>query len=884
MSADGRCHPAWPGEPQPSLDACVVGPSGLVDLLSIQLGLTSPAISPVVRIAAWQKKLEAAAASRSRFWSASFDADPWSTARLILGWRDELREAGWHNALSPPALPRLADIAAAEVAGPRLPPSRGDRLCEITARLEAGDRARVTRVDLIDARASLPGGYAALLDALAAGGTVIEERAVQASAAPLSDLGRVQAYLTSGTIQPLVGDGSVVEIVAGTSLMAAEALGEWIAHCPHSDGRGTVVVAPDGDTALIDMALTRRGLPPLGYSAASPQRGALQVLPLAFATAFGPFDAQRIVEMMLLPRPPLPRWLASRVARSLARQPGCGIVLSDEFWSDAATRLANQQPETTPEERAALIEGWREWIDVGQHDPEAGIGADAARGIAARVRDWALRLDGGKRDPLLLCVVGAADAIDAALQLLDRSPVGKLQIERMIDQALAEGLCNPDHIAGAGALRSASSAGGLWAPTPHVVWWNFSAASADGMCTSPWSAAERAALAMAGCALPTSQIAAARHEADWCRAALLATETLVLVRSELDRGATSGSHPLAHRLAPLLRPHGGARPVEAAAEELLRECSASVGARTIARQQATSSAPAGRRPVWETGHDLAARIAERVESATSLEDMLGCQLKWFLKHVARLSAGSLEGLPDSRRMLGNLAHALAAEVFVPGRIPDPETVERETIARIEALIDAMAAPLRQPGRSSELADARARLPGTLAAFARLLADAGISVEAMEEKLQADLDEGMKLEGRLDMRISTSQGPGVIDIKWSGKSHGKRLEAGTAVQLAAYARLAGAAPVGYYVLEEKRLYSGEAAPLPGDVVAASRSAADTFNAAVADWTIWRHVTASGRLIAGGLDSASEHLPPGLDGPPSEEACRYCDYRALCRLGA
>ena len=61
-----------------------------------------------------------------------------------------------------------------------------------------------------------------------------------------------------------MGDGTLVTIEADTSLMAAEAVAEWLAASPDVDLAGTVILSPNGDTSLLDAALEARGLPALG--------------------------------------------------------------------------------------------------------------------------------------------------------------------------------------------------------------------------------------------------------------------------------------------------------------------------------------------------------------------------------------------------------------------------------------------------------------------------------------------------------------------------------------------------------------------------------------------------------------------------------------------
>src|SRR4051794_8379784 len=127
--ADGGAWPDHGGASTGALGAPVVGPAGFTDLLETALGLSGPPDTHVIRIAAWQARLEAAD-DGNRFWSASLAVDPWSTARVLLDWRDHLIEAG-RNPRQNWSQKRLADLAAAEQATPELPPRprRSGRSC-----------------------------------------------------------------------------------------------------------------------------------------------------------------------------------------------------------------------------------------------------------------------------------------------------------------------------------------------------------------------------------------------------------------------------------------------------------------------------------------------------------------------------------------------------------------------------------------------------------------------------------------------------------------------------------------------------------------------------------------------------------------------------------
>ncbi len=123
--ADAGAWPEHPGSGCAVVDQEVVGPLRLLDHVETMLGLGRPDVAAVKRIAIYRRKIEAA--GPDRFWSEAFAVDSWSGARELLGWRDDLVEAGWRPQAGL-GRKRLTDIAVAEEAGPDLPFGRADRL------------------------------------------------------------------------------------------------------------------------------------------------------------------------------------------------------------------------------------------------------------------------------------------------------------------------------------------------------------------------------------------------------------------------------------------------------------------------------------------------------------------------------------------------------------------------------------------------------------------------------------------------------------------------------------------------------------------------------------------------------------------------------------
>lgn len=885
MACDGRVYPDFPGEREGTLGDFVVGPLGLTELLEIELGVTGPPVSAAVRVAAYAAKLKAALIAKPGiFCAVAFASDPWGVAATLLEWRDCLVNAGWRG--QPCGSSRVDDLAFVESQEPLLLSGAADRLCILLDELESKPALRLKSVWLVEPLDCLPVSFRRLIDALVrCGATIGMLPPPQATAA--SDLQRAQTFLDHGPVDPLVGDGTLVTVEADTSLMAAEAVAEWLGASSDSDLAGTVILSPDGDTALLDAALVARGLPALGLSAASPWRGALQILPLAFTANWAPFNAKVLLDLLMLPRPPIGRGAARKLARALAREPGTGRVVWAKAWADIEADLTQRFADspTAEEDVAAKMAQWKKWMTSGMHDRVTGIPAADAQQIAARVSGWAVDTDAGKGDPLLMAVSAAGLALAQAIEALGEDLLPALLIERMIEQVLADGAKNPQHIATAGGLRSTAHPAAIWNSVPRVVWWDFKGPG-ERVPVMPWSLAERAALRSVRCMLDQPDVATKRIGWGYVNAVRQTRERLILVRPSLAGGEETISHPLSHQLAPLLGSNGAVR---WRAEHLLSGTHHELAGRILPRAEISLTARPGAQPVWKLPTAASERIANRTESATSFEHLIDCQMRWMLLDVLQLSRGRFAEIPDANQLLGTLAHEIANQVFQPGPVGDAGLIADKVNAVFDELLAAIASPLQQPELAGELAAARVRVPDSLVRLAELLRDKGLDVVGTELERAASFPGGLEVQGRLDLLVSDAQQRlGVIDLKWtrSAKRRITELTDGRAFQLATYSAIAdpatGAPADGaYYLLNQRQLVGLSGSRLTDDEVQ-GQSLADTWSGLIGTWASWRNLAIGGKMVATGIAENEGHRPDPLGHPPGEAPCKYCELTSLCRI--
>lgn len=879
LDADTYAWPMTTNGAAAQAGGLVTGPAGLVRLVETTLGLGAPLVPAVRRLALWRAKL-AASDGPDRFWHRSFATDPFATARLLLGWRDSLVEAGWDPVALADPPPRLADLAAAEAIQPVLPPGPADRMRRALALLrdDPPPEPAVGLIRVLDERGSLPPGLRALLAALEATGTRIVEEPAPASPA-LGDLGVAQGMLRGLREAPVKNDGSFTLLEAETETAAADLVADRLRAEAHKEDAVVLATRP---TAMLDAALRRRHLPRLGISLTSPLRGILQALPLGLATRWAPFDARRMLEFLQLPRCPVPREVRRALIDCLPETPGRGGVAWREAIANGLRerdeRLAREEPNDTRRDalRATAEKAVVTWLDGELADPDQGMPTDDLLRLCAALGRWASGL-AAQGEPLAADLAGHSGALAEAARETGLARLPRIDVERMLDAVLDDGAHDPALAEEASPWGSATAPGAMWGRPRMLVWWGFDAPPLRG--PSPWRAEERDALAAAGCLPWDATDALCAASAAWRRPILGTRETVLLVAI---RGADVEAHPLAHELAPLLEPNPALRP---RAETLTTMASPVLAGVTLPRAPATPAALPAARPVRHLRTPIS--VQRKTDSATALESLLGCPFAWVMQYRARLREGRFAEIAQDRRLIGLLGHRLARELLSPGTPPPPNELAHQAAARLPSLIEETAAPLLQTGAAAERARVLDALPRALEQIGMLLRDGGLEVvEAEATRSLSDLlGPGEALNGDVDLLLRDAKGrPALLDLKWSRslRSYRQRVRDGRAVQLAAYAALIGAEERAAYVLLAVPAVVGGPGGLGGfRPEADAPSLAATWDALLKSRAKRGESLAIGRLQALGIYEGNKP-PPDPDGAPLavEAPCRFCAHGLLC----
>ena len=777
-----------PKTPRTAAGSVTVGPKGMLDVLETQLGLSTATPHPSEAPLSYLQFLREASSS-DRFFHRSLHNDPVNVARTLLDWREQWYEAGWDGTFPNDAPARLADMAAVErIAKGRGPLTHGERLQQVAKALTVR-RTQIQRVELHAPIDNFPYAWERVLDVLP---WVLADGLEPTPAGPPgSDLELVQTRLLAiadrnvdrpSHPESLQGDRSVIVVKAVSRDLSADAVAEFLLTSGQTDR--TLLVAEHGGI-IVDNALERVGLPRCGFQWHSRFRTATQVLKLSLALVWEPVDPYRILQYLLHPAGPIPRWVRSRLADAVSETPGIG----GPAWVDAIHEIGQTQretcgaQETEVEQLRAQIEYW---LGGDRYDPVTGAPLETLLRRTQRVSAWAsaqLHIVENRAEAALFAAAQAqADALStelASLRSEGDEPIERLALERRIDEVTTEAP-DPSTYEEAGHVRATTSPATVTDPWPIVIWWNLAPASTT--VSYPWSRRELAALRTSGVRLPEVEDLIRQQSRDWLKPICNAKEQLVLVVHDDERGM----HPVWTQIESLFR---GFEKVEI--EPMLLGGQTTLGPLKVpTRLLPLRALPVPRR--WWSLPDRGALARREVESYSSLSKLCDYPHEWVLRYAARLRAGRATEVLDGPRLFGNLGHRII-ETFFQTHNDWHRVQDADVLAWVEAelsgILEREGAVLLAPGRGID----RQRIAATLErALVRLLAhlrSAGVEQVTSEASGQVPFA-GRHLTGAIDLALILGTGQRVVlDVKWAGESYrSELLTENRALQLATYSYL------------------------------------------------------------------------------------------------
>jgi len=903
MHLDGA---AWSRQ-SASIGEVRTGPMGLLAILETRLGLSGLPIHPVKRIDEYMKRI-AQIDHESAWFHKSFSVDPWSTARQLLEWRDELIEGGWQGKIKTTASSRLNALADLENVCIPLSAGRSDRLREVIRRLEHSFNVHIDSIELIEPIKVMPPVWQRLLEQLQKQGTSIYMREKPAPREKTDNLACTQSFLHGnagrGTLSSQ--DDSLILLKADNEWEAAEHLVLWLASNPAANDQVTIICG--SDTGVLDQALSRHGLPRLGRSEASRWREIQQVLPLMLSNAWQPVDIRLLVELLALTESPLPRWVCRTLLNAINKEPGVG----GQAWNEALEAIEARRIEELEEKQdprkdvkaKAYVSEINSLLVEERYDPGDGIPEENLRGRCQKVIEWlGWRLAG---DPMLVEVVSQARQLQELS--VGKGKITRITLERMLDTIIGAGSYADDSCEEAALWHVVDHPGQIVDPCGEIIWWGFN----DPMIKAPtyWTDQERTNLLASGVQMEESKDFRGREAGAWQQGFMHAENRFIAIYITQMDGEEVFHHPFWDTICYAAARTGNNLSEEEVLACLVSECKnydCLQGWEFAGRKQTLEDVPDEKPAEYIASHTVPPSVikAPAQLSYSQMGIMIACPMRWAMQYHAGLRLSESQTIPSGNQMLGTLCHRIVEMLYSDGRQWDLDDVALETGRLYDDLLLSMASELLQEGNALENLRCRSAIIEAVRQLVESINSLNLTVEKTEAPLQAKINE-IPVIGYADLLLRDASGhPFVLDMKWSysSKYYRQEVEEGSALQLAVYAWMLRTAErsqdvhVGYFMLAQGQLIS-DSPLLAGDAIPSPQTHEELWDMAVAALNNDLQQLGDGMIEARGV---KELLAQNESGKSPEEInemfkeqclangmlyrkpqCEYCDYSRLCGM--
>lgn len=762
----------------PYLDHLYCGPAGLVKALEQRLGLVQPDINPAIRLEAFLLASERCASQSPTFYSKSIKADRWSTARALLGLRDDLRMAGWDGCADSGAPARLLALAELEAtARPTLKPGLADRMHDLLSIIRA---TPVTGIEIVshDPPDHAPVLLRRILQTL--GATCLPQAQPPA---PSGNLRLVQDLLSGRNVdaaQISSDDDSLLLVTAHSELTLAHAAARLI----RQTGGATLVTTRSA--ALVKDVLTTLQCPAPAADAASPLRPILQLLPLSLSLLWSPIDPSALLAFLTHPCCPVHYRLRRHLAKAVQEYPGTG----SQAWLEAIAHAhadvekeAGLPDEDKKQTHERMDRDLRDWIEPSRFARDQPVAGDKISPTASRLSTWAAQRAATSKDPAEARQFAHLSSTAHELaSLLDR--VGTLQsdeLEILLEEAIGTGISGIGAPAQLGCPALATAPGALIETVDTVIWWGFEDPQVRPQ--KNWNRDELDYLASRGVTPQPAATTLDRQKRDAMRPIMAAGKRLILMWPAQRAGDPIPQHPLLSHICtkfhtiPILN---------------LNDASLPATWGNDMQPQGPVALPAKKR--WVKLADGLPLEDRSIEYYSSLVKFIKHPFEWVFQYPAQLRKADLMDFRIVAQR-GSLIHEVVELLAAPDASIDWKSVSQEKFsewlrATWQLLLDRQGANLLMPGAISE---GRRLLLEAERAIWQLIHHlrAALVHEITAEQHMKELDVGdLRISGYIDLWMKDSTGRlAVLDLKYGGKAtREKELKKNTALQLALYSVL------------------------------------------------------------------------------------------------
>lgn len=757
---------------QQGLQIAFCGPMAFLSALEASLGIPPTETLPLQREIAYRDLLENSLTTDS-FYARSFSCDPLATARLLLSWRDALKEAGWHDQIShgdaSQRISCLFNLESDFIKTGQADATHAGRIEAILAELAHGSRPAVESVVVTDPKDTLPRCWQKLFDALDA---QYEDVSPTDPLSPTNTtLGFVQSRLLGKTTEIPTESATLRIVTAATPEAAATALASQLTTLAPST---STLIADSSERDFLNRHMQSLDLP-LPTAKLETAAALLEIPSLLLRCRIAPLDPQAWIEFLLHSISPIPPSLRQNLAENINNTPGRG-----PHWEVALKACVSKAKDDDAIER--LKESYASWIDVPFIGPNSLTGTTLADALLP-LTQWITKRAGAKKSD---------DADNSSEWLIASRGIARLETMLRAEKTLTrtetnrllaqwhQGNSTTTRFSGhVGSVAALDSPRQLLAPSEQVIWWR---PAATRVRKSPWTKSELNWLSSNGISFPDETALAKAEEKSAERAVLLAGKSLTIYHVTQSAGTPTEQAGIITRLLA----QGGD--------------SLKVSARDLDHipKESIPLCPLPHLRRWWNLKETNILPAREEESFSSVSKLIDFPMDWVLSYKAKLSLGPVASLrvSDDALRSGSILHS-AAELLLD---KEKSSLEWQTISETDfndflnnlfpGLLASQAAHYLAPGNEA----AKSRILNTarqsLWHLLEILRDAKVTEVTLEKKIDPTPFVGGQIGGRIDLIARRADGKtAVIDLKLGGK--GKRYEELTTnrhLQLATYGHL------------------------------------------------------------------------------------------------
>lgn len=816
------------------MDTVVTNTVGLIDLLELRLGLHYEDIPIHERIAHYYDAVcKYMSAHPDNVMADSFKVAGLSTAKAMLGWRDELRSADWKFNGSNISDRLSVLIGVEEYFSQHSGTDLTERLHTVTEQVTSikMDCSEIT-LQLACEKNLLKPTVHTLISALEQQGAEVE--LIPEAGNTENNLSRVRRMISEGQYCKIKFDENDHSLLI-YKFADERAACEYLSYSRMDD----VDVWINADNKQMDNWLMLMNKPMTGSVSADciPQLTQLFVMGLGMFSS--PLNVNTLIEWLNMPLHPLDRFFRLRLVEAIVTEGGyrndtCRLLVKD--YIDGKFVYLNDEQKELPEEEQQKIrekDCKKRQKTVGIFLPPLesvkDIQTDDVRLFVSELSSWSRQRahlieedsDNAQWIEQLMTVASMCDALHILLGTVNTPTIDYKIIDSWFSSIYEKGsFTNAE--AERGCRIVVDSPAKLAAVANRTVWMGVEGDDGQTQECAFLYPSEKRKLTEQHYIIPWNE-ASENHYHEYMRMTPLrmTEDQLILVVCKTRGGEASLKHPLIVRLE---------QQVENIEKFILT-------------------------PKIDTGNMTEVEIVENGGVAAELKFENADKLKWpdhlsptsiatlvehpfdyLMERMLNITADGKAQMADVKTTMGNVAHAVIEALFNPTESKRYATSD-EIALRMENYDAEYTKVIEAKGAILQLAENRLKekllheqLRVCLDTLLEILRDNDLKVTGCEQYVQADLKLGLPdasdnketenkrdVLGFIDMTLEDAEGfPVVFDFKWTtwAKGYQNKLESNRSVQLELYRIMLGQKErnevkrVAYFLMPEARLYSKE----------------------------------------------------------------------------